>query len=150
MNRTPPPMQAKQAETSGSGISLPKSQARILSPKARSEDVFERLAQLIADGRIGAARRLIAEAVCCFPNHDRIRLAERVLNGGKATPDPYAQPTAAAESEWLDNPPDDARGKWVALIGSELVGIADSADALMQSLATKKLKRIPLVHHLAT
>lgn len=150
MSRTPPPIQAKQAEPSGSGISPPDLPARILPPKARPKDVFERLAQLIADGRIGAARRLIAEAVRCFPDHRRIRLAERVLNGGEATPDSYAQPTAAAESEWLDNPPDDARGKWVALIGSELVGMADSVDELMQSLGAKQLKRIPLVHHLAT
>ncbi len=143
-------MLAKQAEPSGSGASPADSGAPTLSPKTSHEEVFDRLSRLVADGRIGTARRLIAQARRRFPDHPRIRLAERVLNGGKATPDPYVQPTAAAESEWLDNPPDDARGKWVALIGSELVAMADSVDELMQSLASKKLKMIPLVHHLAT
>ena len=152
MSRTspPPPMLAKQPEPSGSGPSAADSRDRPLARKTSPEDVFVRLRQLIADGRIGVARRLIAEALCRFPDHHRIRLAERVLNGGEATPDPYVQPTAAAESAWLDNPPDDARGKWVALIGSELVGMADSVDELMQALASKKLDMIPLVHHLAT
>jgi len=148
-NPTSPPMLAKTTDVSGAQSRPRSPQSGLVPPDASPEDVFESLSKLLEEGHIGAARRLTAEAGRRFPDHDRIRLAKRVLNDGVATPDPYVQPTAAAESEWLDHPPEEARGKWVALIGGELVGMADTVDELMESLASKDLKLIPLVHHLA-
>ncbi len=151
MSRTPPPMLAKAAEpVAGRTPSRsPQAPSQLLPAEARPEDVLERLHELIENDQIGTARQLVAEAAHRFPQHGRIRLAKRILNDGKAIPDPYVQPTVAAESDWLDNPPQEARGKWVALIGSELVGMADSVEGLMKSLASKNLELIPLVHHVA-
>ncbi len=115
----------------------------------RPEGVFERLRQLLEEGQIGEARRLTAEAVHRFPQHPRIRLAKRVLNDGRATANPWIQDTAAAEIAWLDDPPAVARGKWVALIGGELVGMADSAEELVDSLAAKNLSQLPVVQYVA-
>lgn len=142
------------AEPAGSRVQPRVSQPsrpekEVLPARARPEDVFRLLHQFIEDGKIGKARRLTLEAERRFPDHARIRLAKRILNDGKATPSPVVEPTATAESEWLDNPPEQARGKWVALIGSELIAMADSMDELTGALKSKKLIQPPLVHHLA-
>jgi hypothetical protein len=148
---TPLPMLAKTAEPFTSRI-LPRDPSpkeAILPPEADPEAAFELLRRLIEDGQIATARRLTVEAARRFPDHDRIRLARHILNDAKATPDPYVQPTAGAEIEWLKEPPEEARGKWVALIGSEVVSMADSADELMTTLRSKNLEHLPVVQYVA-
>ncbi len=148
--KIPPPMLAK-SRGSGPGTTRAegRAEAPLLPTKAAPEDVFDLLRDLIADDRVGTARRLLAEAVRRFPDHARIKLAQRVLAEGKASPNPFAQPTASAEIEWLREPPEEARGKWVALIGSELVGMADSAADLMAFLRSKHLDQLPVVQYIA-
>ncbi len=128
---------------------LARSGEKLLLPDARPEDVFALLRSLIETDQINRARRLTREAAERFPGNDKIRLAKRILADAKATPNRYAQPTATAEIEWLANPPEEARGKWVALIGSDLVGTADSADELRRSLRGRSFEHYPVVQHLA-
>ncbi len=151
MSRTHSPMLARTADPSASRVTLRRwrTEEGLLPPDACPEDVFGLLRVLIESDQIGQARRLILEAVRRFPGDDKIRLAKHILNDGKATPNPYVQPTATAEIEWLRNPPAEARGKWVALIGSELVGMADSAEELRQALEARKFDQYPVVQHLA-
>ena len=146
----PESMQAKAGPAGSSAATKPS--GRKTSPRSdpRPEDVFARLHRLIAAGKVGAARRLVVEAARRFPRHPRIRLAKRILSDGKATANPWSQETAAAEIAWLDDPPAEARGKWVALIGAELIGMADSAEALVESLAGKKLNQLPVVQYVAS
>lgn len=154
-NHPPPPVFAHPATPSlsrrapGSPASSSSSGRDLLPSKARPEDVFVLLRSLIERDQIAQARKLTLEAVRRFPGDDKIRLAKQILAVGKATPNPYVQPTATAEIEWLKNPPEEARGKWVALVGSQLVGMADSVDELRQSLKSKKLDRYPLVQYVA-
>ncbi len=145
------PRLAKSADSSAlaQGTWSSRRERTLLSRSARPEEVFDRLRQLIEEGRITEARRLTVEAARRFPDHPRVRLAKRVLNDGKATSNPWVQPTATAEIAWLDDPPDEARGKWVALIGGELVGIADSAKKLVESLALKDHRQLPVVQYIA-
>lgn len=114
-----------------------------------SEGVLELLRQLIAKDQVTAARRLLDDAGRRFPDDAGIRLARRVLAEGTATSSPFVQPTATAEVEWLNEPPEEVRGKWVALIGSQLLGMADSADELMASLRSKNLQQLPVVQYIA-
>lgn len=159
-SQMPPPMLTRSSGTS-TDHSLTSRDAEAMHDESRKStlesaaaaaprDVLDRLRQLVEDGQIGAARRLTQEAVRRFPDDPSMQLAKRVLAKGEPSPVPYVQPTAAAEYEWLDRPPEEARGKWVALIGSELVAMADSVDELMKLLRSRKLSRFPLVHHLTS
>lgn len=112
--------------------------------------VLGRLREFVEAGQLNAARRLTEEASRRFPDHDEIQRARHILRAAEATPNPFAQPTTAAEIEWLDNPPAEARGNWVALVGSELVGMAETLAELMNQLKTKNLQRLPLVQRLAS
>ncbi len=152
-NRPSPPVLARPAATSvsrkSSRAAAPGGSAKALLPsKARPEDVFARLRCLIEEDQISRARKLTIEAARRFPDHEEIRLAKRILADGRATPNPYAQPTATAEIQWLEDPPEEARGKWVALIG-DLVGVADSVEELKQSLDSRKFEQFPLVQYVA-
>lgn len=95
--RSPDPAASQAAACSR----LPKPSRRSAEPppKAAPEDAFEILRGFIEAGQIGKARELTREAVRRIPDHDRIRLAKRILNDGKAAPNPYVQPTAAA-ADW--------------------------------------------------
>jgi len=148
----PSPMLAQPA---GLGTTTPKTPSRsslkkgLLPAKARPEDVFGLLRQLIETDQVEKARRLATEAAQRFPGSEEIHLAESILSEARTTPNPYVQPTATAEIEWLRSPPAGARGKWVALIGNEVVGMADSLEELKRSLETKKLDQYPVVQHIA-
>ncbi len=120
-----------------------------VSPDARPEDVLERLRQLVAEDRLIAVRQLSVEAAHWFPEHGKIQLARRVFSEAEATPNPFVQPTTAAEIEWLNNPPEETRGKWVALVGSELVGLAETLEDLVKKIAGKNLQQLPVVQQIA-
>ena len=120
-----------------------------LSTMASPEEILKRVRQLITDEQINAARQLVADALRRFPDHAEIQLARGVLAEGEPSPNPFVQPTASAEIEWLKDPPREARGKWIALIGSKLVGMADSAEELMASLRSRKLEQLPVVQYVA-
>ena len=49
-----------------------------------------------------------------------------------------------AGSVGLKDPPEWARGKWVALVGPEAVAVADTLDDLMTALGTKEYLKDPL------
>ncbi|MCP4654325.1 MAG: hypothetical protein GY856_02785 [bacterium] len=96
------------------------------------------------------ACRLTAEAARRFPEHAEIRKANRILNEWNVTSSPQVEPSTSEEIEWVKNPPVDVHGKWVALIGSQLVGIADTATELMELIRSRNLPQKPLVHHFAS
>ncbi len=146
----PIPMQAKSATAVGSGVAR-SSRAAVtkLAATAVPEDVLDLLRQLVAEDQIGAARRLLIEADRRFPNDSKIQLARQVLAEGEPSPNTFVQPTVSAEIEWLRQPPQEARGKWIALIGSELVGMADTAEELMAALRSEHFEQLPVVQYIA-
>ncbi|MCP4660388.1 MAG: hypothetical protein GY856_33725, partial [bacterium] len=116
-----------------------KATGQELSPDTRPEDVLERLRQLVAEDQLTAVRQLTVEAAHRFPDHEKIQLARRVFSEAEAAPNPFVQPTTTAEIEWLNNPPEETRGKWVALVGSELVGLAETFENLVKHPWCNKL-----------
>ena len=145
---------ARSPETSVStprpgGRGSDRRKVSLLAPGADPEGVLERIRSLIDDDQVSTARRLALEAAAQFPRHAKIRNVKRILNDGRSTPSSEGpEPGSREELEWLSDPPEMARGKWVALIGSELVGLADTLADLMESLSSRSLPRKPLVHHL--
>ena len=82
-----------------------------------------------------------------FPEHEGLRSAHRVLNSptGPAGTAP-AEPVTDQELDWLRDPPESVRGKWVALSGSELVAVAEKLMDLVKVLRLRKLNQRALVH----
>lgn len=115
---------------------------------AKPEVILERIRTLVTD-HSREARRLAVAAAARFPDHAAIPSAKRVLVDGKArVGSGEPEPSTTEEFDWLRHPPESARGKWVALVGSEMVASADSLAELTAALRSKQLPKPALVHHL--
>ncbi len=146
---TPNRMLAQAPEMSGASSTVRPSSTRgaaYVPPGARPETALATIRSLLREGEHRAARRVAAEAVTRFPGHEEIRNAARVLGDGTATVRPGHEPSREEELAWLRNPPESVRGKWVALVGSEMVGADESLADLIQVLDTKSFPKRPLVH----
>ncbi len=72
----------------------------------------------------------------------------RGLNERQVRTRPATGQGRAEELEWLRNPPESVRGKWVALVGKEVVATADALAEVMESLKSMTLPKTPLVHRI--
>ena len=150
-DQTAAAMLAKAAESSSvSARSAPRPEGQeALSRQTTPEEVLGRLRQLIEAGNVTGARRLTEEAHRRFPDHPKIALAQRPLAPPRVRSTELAQATVEAERKWLANPPAEALGKWVALVGAKVVAMADSIDELAAIVRASNLEQIPVVQHLA-
>jgi hypothetical protein len=139
-------MIARPADAAG-GAATQSSPASRGSPDVDPDSMAEQILGLLTDERFDAARKLAVAAASRFPGHARLQGLRGIFdNRGKAVPRPGHEPGRKEEFQWLRNPPETVRGKWVALVGSEMVGAADTLDKLIETLESKKLTRRPLVH----
>ncbi len=91
--------------------------------------------KLLHDGQIYDARRLAAEAVREHPEHTELHRTHEVLNVARSRSGrPATGRSTRAELDWLRDPPAALRGKWVAIIGRDVIGAADSLKELMADL----------------
>ena len=120
----------------------------VLPPDAQPDSIVKQILLLISDGQLLTARRIAVEAAARFPGHDKLRIAERMLagDGNPSVSSKGPERSTDEEYRWLQNPPDWAHGKWVALIGHEAIASADTLAELTESLKTKDLPQRPLVH----
>ena len=54
----------------------------------------------------------------------------------------------SAEFHWLKTKAAEYQGKWVALVGENLVASTDTLKELLARLAELRLEQKPLIHHL--
>ena len=105
--------------------------------------------RLLRDGEIYDARELAAEAVREHPDHPDLLRIHQVLNVGRSERRPATGRSTREDLEWLRDPPDEYRGKWVALIGREVVGAAASLKELVAGLPSD-LEQTPLAVQIAS
>ncbi len=145
-------MLTRPAASAGSeAIRVSTETAPRLAADADPAVTVERILALLRDDLYLPARRLASEALKRFPDHHRTQWAwsiferrgrSRIGNGGP-------EPGRDKEFEWLRNPPDWARGKWVALVGSEVVAAGDTLAEVAAALRGRTFSSRPLAHRIA-
>lgn len=100
-------------------------------------------------GEIRTAQRLAREAAARYPEDAGLQKARRVLTGEVATSRPRTGRSLRDEYGWLKSPPAEYRGRWVALIGREVVAAADSLEKLRELLPSH-LDQTPLAVRVAS
>ncbi len=145
-------MIARQPDGSGSAGSSrtpPSSDEARLPVEISPEAASERVLALLGEGSYLSARRLAREALRRFPEHvGTRRIADVFEPRGKASirPDGPRQPDRRQEFDWLRDPPEWARGKWIALVGAEVVAADESLAEVERKLRFLELDKQPLVH----
>lgn len=117
-----------------------------LDGNADPDVIVDEILDLLSRERFRRARALASGAMARFPDHARVRGAWGIFDPkNKARPSSIGpQPSTREEFDWLKDPPEWARGKWVALVGAEAVATADTLDELMQALTSRDDPGAPL------
>ena len=147
----PSPMIAKSGDSAGSASPTSSERPRQhdeqrLPPARRPGEQLKRIRAHLVEGRYRTPQRLAGEAAARFPEHPEIRTMNRGLNEWKVRTRPASGQGRSEEFEWLRNPPESARGKWVALVGSRMVAAGEALAEVMESLKSMDLPKTPLVH----
>ncbi len=119
------------------------------SGRKSREALLGEIRRLLRDGEIYDARRLAAEASSMHPDHPGLRRMHEVLNVGRSRRRPGTGRSTREELEQLRDPPNELRGKWVAVVGREIVGVADSLKELVARLPAD-LEKTPLAVQIAS
>ncbi len=124
----PNAIQAKRADERGGSATVSE------SSQASAAAVFSTVRKLLRDGEIHDARKLVERAVARYPDHPGLRDTHEVLNEGHSRRRPRTGRSLRVELESLRDPPDEYRGKWVAVVGNRVVGAADTLKELVAEL----------------
>jgi predicted NAD/FAD-dependent oxidoreductase len=138
---------SKEQELVSAAAPVPRSEMLL---DTDGDAAAERILALLAKDLYLPARELAVLAAERFPDDSKLQKILRVFdNRGKAwVASGGPGPGRAAEFAWLRNPPDWARGKWVALSGREVVAFGDTLEEVAASVRSQKLSKHPLVHRI--
>ena len=143
----PKALHAKAPDAIGSGTASRRPSEA--STRKSAATLLRDIRGLLHDGQVYDARRLAAESVREYPEHAELHRAHEVLNVGSSRSGKSATGRSTrAELEWLRDPPGALRGKWVALIGRDVIGSADSLKELVANLPPD-LEQTPLAVQVA-
>ncbi len=147
--KSPLPMSAKGGDAASSSISR-------LSPREGeetasfvehgTESILAEIRQHLDQLRYRTAQQLAREAAERFPDHGEIQTMHLALNEWSVKTRPASGRDTSEEFDWLRNPPASAHGKWVALVGSQAVALAESLAEVMAALKSMDLAQTPLIH----
>lgn len=101
---------------------------------------------LLAEGRLREARSFIAGSLKRFPTNESLFELSRITARQDAIRVAAKFQSRQQEVRWLREHGVAYKGKWVALVGNELVVSVDTIDQLRTALAAIKLPSAPLIH----
>jgi hypothetical protein len=117
-----------------------------LRSRGDGSDIQEQIRFLLREGQISEARELLESAGDRVPADSTLRkvLAPARVIGRSSFRDVDRRP----EFHWLKTRSEAYQGKWVALVGENLVAASDTLQELRAQLAKLRLEQRPLIHHL--
>jgi len=124
---------SESSAATGAQASRPLRRATVAAAEP-PEAVLAEIRAFLRVGNVKAARELAVAAAARHPEHVEIQTARRVLAEGKSYPSSGTGRNLTEEYEWLRDPPERYRGKWVALVGARVLGAADTLRELLASL----------------
>lgn len=108
-------------------------------------DVERQIRALLAEGQIWEAQQLLKSVGDDVPVDPKLR---DVLGPARVRKSDLKDFDRSAEFRWLKTNWEAYQGKWVALLGEDLLASSDTLQELRARLAELHPKRRPLIHHL--
>jgi hypothetical protein len=109
----------------------------------------DRIRELVEQDRVGAARALLAEALEHSDSGEDLSLWREILAPARVSKSSKERDfDRSPEMHWLAQHGREYRGKWVALLGEELLAHSTSLKTVVAALEKNKPKRRPLLHYI--
>ena len=112
-------------------------------PERKPLSAEDEVRALLEDGRISAAKKLVEAAGDQLPESLREIFAPPLIRRVDER-----DVDRTPEYNWLKANGPAHVGKWVALVGEELVACEDSLKDLLKQIGSRHFEREPLLHHL--
>lgn len=116
-------------------------------PLTTADGFAEAVRCYLGRGEAGEARRTAARGATAFPSDPWLRKANRVLNPSRIVSKPATAPDRTREFAWLRKHSAEYRGRWVALLGEELLSSGTQLEDVLTELRSRNLDIKPLVHY---
>ena len=110
--------------------------------------IAKKIRALLGEGQLKAAQIMLERALQYHPGDAELIHLQDVISPGSITSVSGNSPNIKAELDWIADHREQYRGKWVALIGKQVIAIEDDAKQLLSKLKDKKTPESPFVHHL--
>lgn len=158
-------MPPKRTLESGLGLAAPMESdrwAQVFPKNAPSEGLFGRLGfefgptvelayakQLLEHEQVTDARAFLERAIRKYPEDERLRKLHRAIAPGRVERRVTHYPDRTIEATWIQAHRVQYRGKWVALLGEQVLGIGDDLQTVLRLVREHQLDEPPLIHHFA-
>ncbi len=106
-----------------------------------------RIRALIEEDKVGAARRLLAQALRESATDPELATLRKVLAPAHAKPNSVQDPDRSAELRWLQEHGESYKGRWVALLGADLLAHAETLDELLSRLRERAPQASAFLHY---
>jgi hypothetical protein len=109
---------------------------------------LERAKNFLSDGCIIDARQVLQEALLRWPKDQGLLRLQRVISPGRVVAKEKQYKDRRSEISWIAENRQTYKGKWVALMGDQLIAMADDLKTLLDDLRERQLEEAPLIHRL--
>lgn len=107
-----------------------------------------RIRRLVEEDKVGAARKLVEEALLENPEEPDLAYWKEVLSPARVFGRTPVRLEDAAELAWFAAHAGEYKGRWVAVSGEELLAHASTLQELSARLKELAPKDLPLVYHI--
>jgi hypothetical protein len=104
---------------------------------------------LLGEGRVTMAREILQRLLPHYPADEKLLNLYNAISPGKVVRTNMHYSDRTLEMEWIRLHGSIYRGKWVALLGADVIGIGDDLKSVLRIVQEKQPLAAPLIHHLA-
>jgi Family of unknown function (DUF5678) len=117
------------------------------APQPKETSYVERIREHVERDEVGAARRVLAEALQAGSDEPRLKSWAEILAPAKILGfSPPAETDRSAELRWFREHAKDYHGEWVAVLDDDLLAHAPTYEELRAQLDELKPARSPFAH----
>ena len=129
-------------------FATPDKKIAITEDKNKSSVIAQNIRSLLGGGQLKTAQAVLEKALLAHPGNAELLRIRDVIAPGCITSVPGNSPNIKAELDWIAHHREQYHGKWVALIGKQVIAIEDDTKELLSKLKDKNISESPFVYHL--
>ena len=103
---------------------------------------------LLGEGRVTMAREMLQRILQQYPADEKLLHLYNAIAPGKVVRTNMHYSDRTLEMDWIRVNSSVYRGKWIALLGANVIGIGDDLKSVLRMVQEQQPHATPLIHHL--